>query len=43
MIVILELAARLARAKLGAVELLLQAGTGTILGVMIVALKLVLH
>lgn len=42
MIVVLELAAGF-RAKLGAVELLLQAGTGTILGVMIVALKLVLH
>ncbi len=42
MIVILELAAGF-RARLGALELLLQAGTGTILGLLIVALKLVLH
>lgn len=42
MIVILEVAAGW-RAKLGPLELLLQAGTGTILGLMIVALKLVLH
>jgi hypothetical protein len=42
MIVILELAAGW-RARLGGWELLLQAGTGAIFGLMIVALKLVLH